>query len=60
MTRRPRHQLFVGSLSVAGELETITCEDAVAWDAWLAVVRTVTLETFTADQLLFGRWDRAT
>ena len=31
------HELFVGSSSVTDELETITCEDAVAWDAWLAV-----------------------
>ena len=36
MTRRPTHDLFVGSSSVADELETITCEDAAAWEAWLA------------------------
>ena len=28
--------LFVGSSSVADELDTITCEDAAAWEAWLA------------------------
>jgi uncharacterized protein YdeI (YjbR/CyaY-like superfamily) len=28
--------LFVGSSSVADALDTITCEDAAAWEAWLA------------------------
>ena len=28
--------LFVESSSVADELDTITCEDGAAWDAWLA------------------------
>jgi uncharacterized protein YdeI (YjbR/CyaY-like superfamily) len=30
------HELFVGSSGVTDELDIITCEDADAWDTWLA------------------------
>jgi uncharacterized protein YdeI (YjbR/CyaY-like superfamily) len=36
MTRRPTWHLFVGSSSVTDGLDTITCQDAAAWEAWLA------------------------